>query len=63
MQHTTDRASPAGSAPAVCGSLASAAPETPADGVSVSTGGVYRKHRGWGGSIVSVEKNQKRRFY
>ena len=31
-------------------------------GAGVSTGGVYRKRRGWGGSIVSVEKFQKRRF-
>lgn len=27
-----------------------------------STGGVYRERRWWGGSIVSVEKIQKRRF-
>ena len=31
-------------------------------GAGVSTGGVYRKRRGWGGSIFSVEKIQKRRF-
>nr|DAR07569.1 MAG TPA: hypothetical protein [Caudoviricetes sp.] len=31
-------------------------------GAGVSTGGAYRKRRGWGGSIVSVEKIQKRRF-
>lgn len=31
-------------------------------GAGVSTGGVYRERRGWGGSIVSVEKIQKRRF-
>lgn len=32
VQHTADHASPAGSAPTVCGSLASAAPGAPADG-------------------------------
>ena len=31
VQHTADHASPAGSAPAVCGSLASAAPCAPAE--------------------------------
>lgn len=31
-------------------------------GAGVSTGGAYRERRGWGGSIVSVEKIQKRRF-
>ena len=32
VQHTADHTSPAGSAPAVCGSLTSAAPGAPADG-------------------------------
>jgi len=37
VRHITDHASPAGSAPTVCGSLASAAPGAPAEGCSVST--------------------------
>lgn len=47
VQHTTDHASPAGSAPAVCGSLASDAPGAPAEGVSVSTctGSARRRSR------------------
>ena len=36
VQHIADHASPAGSAPTVCGSLASATPGAPAEGVSVS---------------------------
>ena len=34
-QHITDHSSPAGSAPTVCGSLASAAPGVPAEGLAV----------------------------
>lgn len=37
VQHTADHASPAGSAPTVCGSLASAAPGAPAEWVNTST--------------------------
>jgi hypothetical protein len=37
VQHITDHASPVGSAPTVCGSMASAAPGAPAEGCSVST--------------------------
>lgn len=37
VQHTADHASPAGSAPTVCGSLASATPGVSTEGVSVST--------------------------
>ena len=37
VQHIADHASPAGSAPIICGSLASAAPGAPAERVSVST--------------------------
>lgn len=37
VQHIADHASPAGSAPTVCGSLASATPGAPAKEVSVST--------------------------
>lgn len=45
VQHIADHASPAGSAPTVCGSLASAAPGAPAEGsvsppVPDQTGGV-----------------------
>jgi hypothetical protein len=36
-KRSADNASPAGSAPIMCGSLASAAPGAPAEGVSVST--------------------------
>lgn len=37
VQHITDHASPARSAPTVCGSLASSAPGAPTEGVNVST--------------------------
>lgn len=37
VRHIADHASPAGSAPTVCGSLASSAPGAPAEGCSVST--------------------------
>lgn len=47
VQHSADHASPAGSAPTVCGSLASSAPDAPAEGVSVSTctGSARRRSR------------------
>lgn len=64
VQHSADHASPAGSAPTVCGSLASAAPGEPAKGSASPPGGTAQQQERGGrrGTIGGLRRISFRAF-